>query len=108
MSMPLPHPILGSWFLMKPEANVMLADGNCLARVGFQSIGLTRSDNPDDFLLELQFFPGELGFGAGGVVVRLVGDIIKGVEKEIFERRRNRMVVVGGRRADLEAAHQGL
>lgn len=103
MPMPLPYSIIRTCILVKPDANMVLADGDSLARVRFEGISISAEDYPDNFLLELGFFFGELGLVATIVVV-IVGEI-GGIKEEVLEGLGVERV---GWRADLEATHQSL
>lgn len=104
MPMPFPDPIIRTRFLMKPNTNVMLPNRHRLTRIGFEGIGLAAENDPDDVLLELGFFFGELGLVL--VVIVFIAREIGGVEEKFFEGLREEGVVRWG--SDLEPAHEGL
>lgn len=104
MAVPLPDPIVRTRFLVKPDANVVLANRDGLTRIGLERIGLAAENDPDDLPLELGFFLGELGLVL--VVVFVAGEI-GGVEEKVFEGLGEEGVVVSWG-SDLEPAHEGL
>lgn len=104
MTVPLPDPIIRTRFLVKPDANVVLADRDGLARIGFEGFGVAGEDDPDDLPLELGLFFGELGF----VLVVVGGGEVGGVEEQVFEGLGEEGGVGGGWGSDLEATHEGL
>lgn len=104
MAVPLPDPIVRTRFLVKPDADVVLANRDGLTRIGLERIGLAAENDPDDLPLELGFLLGELGLV---LVVVVVAGEIGGVEEKVFEGLGEEGVVVSWR-SDLEPAHEGL
>ncbi|KAF5476013.1 hypothetical protein F2P56_007760 [Juglans regia] len=104
--MPLPYPVIRVRLVLKPDANVVVADGDGLAGIGSEGIYHAAVDDPDDFVFEFVFFIGELSQQATLFVVNVVifGEI-SGIKEEVLEGLGVELV---GRRADLEATHQGL
>lgn len=105
MAVPLPDPIVRTRFLVKPDANVVLANRDGLTRIGLERIGLAAENDPDDLPLELGFLLGELGLVL--VVVVVVAGEIGRVEEKVFEGLGEEGVVVSWG-SDLEPAHEGL
>lgn len=103
MAVPFPNSIIRVLLLVKPDAYVVLADGDGLAGIGFEGIGVSGENNADNLLLELGFLFSELRFV---VVVVVVGEI-GGIEEKVFEGLGEKgIVVVWG--PDLESAHESL
>lgn len=93
--MPLPHAILGLLVHMKPDAYVVIPDGNGLAGVWFeQLIGVSGLNEANDLLLDLGLLLGkgpaadvrvgrEVGVGVGVGVGIGVGEGV-GEEEEVL------------------------
>lgn len=110
MAVPLPDTVVGAGLLMESDAYVVFADGDGIAGVGFEGIGLAGENPTDDLLFELGFFFGEMGlvgFFFFFFVVVIVGEVGIGGE-EIFEGFREEGVGVEIRRADLELTQEAL
>lgn len=108
MAVPLPDTVVGAGLLMESDAYVVFADGDGIAGVGFEGIGLAGENPTDDLLFELGFFFGEMGLvGFFFFFVVVVGEVGIGGE-EIFEGFREEGVGVEIRRADLELTHEAL
>ncbi|KAL5753707.1 hypothetical protein ACOSP7_021927 [Xanthoceras sorbifolium] len=58
-------------------------DGDGLARVGFERVDLPGENGFDDFLFELGFFFGELGF-ARVIIIGRIGEV-GCIEEQVFE-----------------------
>lgn len=68
MAVPLPNAVLRPFLLVKPDADMVVADGDGLAGVGAELGRFAGEDEADDLLLEAGLLLGEEGF----VVVVLV------------------------------------
>lgn len=85
VSVPLPNPIIGPCFFMKPDTNVVFTNCNSLTRVGFKGLDIAGENYSYDLLLELRFLLCELGFGIVVVVIvrgEMGGD--GGIEEKVF------------------------
>lgn len=108
MAVPLPNAIFRPFLLVKPDADMVVADGDGLAGVGAELGRFAGKDEADDLLLEAGLLLGEEGF----VVVVLVVVVVVvffvggggGEEEEVVEGFVGEEVLG----ANLEPAHQSL
>ncbi|KAL5846671.1 hypothetical protein ACOSQ3_010195 [Xanthoceras sorbifolium] len=103
MPVPLPDPIIRTRLLVEPDADVVFFYGDGLARVGFEQVDLPEENGLDDFLFELGFFFGKLGFARVIIIIGRIGEV-GCIEEQVFEG----LVREDGaiRWTDLEATHQ--